>query len=71
MHQVFPHIIADYTSKKLKLDSPATFRDLSKPIGMQLKKFFFVVAMEHVCSNSELKKLNFSCREYFRFYMYS
>ena len=32
-YPVFPWVIADYTSKKLKLDDPATFRDLSKPIG--------------------------------------
>lgn len=31
--QVFPHVIADFKSKKLQLDNPATFRDLSKPIG--------------------------------------
>jgi factor associated with neutral sphingomyelinase activation len=32
-YPVFPHIIADFTSKTLKLDQPSTFRDLSKPIG--------------------------------------
>eukprot|EP00981_Chlorochromonas_danica_P013349 scaffold6207_cov189-Ochromonas_danica.AAC.5 len=32
-YPVFPHIIQDYSSKKLNLDNPATFRDLSKPIG--------------------------------------
>lgn len=26
-------LVSDYTSKKLDLDNPATFRDLSKPIG--------------------------------------
>ena len=31
--QVFPHIIADFKSRKLNLNSPSTFRDLSKPIG--------------------------------------
>lgn len=31
--QVFPHVIADFSSKKLDLESAATFRDLSKPIG--------------------------------------
>jgi factor associated with neutral sphingomyelinase activation len=25
--------VSDYSSKKLDLDNPATFRDLSKPIG--------------------------------------
>eukprot|EP00051_Salpingoeca_urceolata_P022257 m.358163 g.358163 ORF g.358163 m.358163 type:complete len:945 (-) comp19945_c1_seq18:166-3000(-) len=32
-YPVFPWVIADYTSDKLDLDDPATFRDLSKPIG--------------------------------------
>eukprot|EP00850_Spirogloea_muscicola_P008241 SM000043S15869 [mRNA] locus=s43:763446:778532:+ [translate_table: standard] len=34
-YPVFPWVIADYTSKELDLDNPATFRDLSKPIGAQ------------------------------------
>lgn len=33
-YPVFPWIIADYTSKELDLDNPATFRDLSKPVGV-------------------------------------
>ena len=32
-YPVFPWIIADYTSEELDLTDPATFRDLSKPIG--------------------------------------
>eukprot|EP00049_Salpingoeca_infusionum_P016595 m.341280 g.341280 ORF g.341280 m.341280 type:complete len:3305 (+) comp16111_c0_seq3:237-10151(+) len=32
-YPVFPWIIADYTSATLNLDNPATFRDLSKPVG--------------------------------------
>jgi len=32
-YPVFPWIIADYTSRELDLNNPATFRDLSKPIG--------------------------------------
>ena len=32
-YPVFPWVIADYTSHELDLDSPATFRDLSKPMG--------------------------------------
>jgi factor associated with neutral sphingomyelinase activation len=32
-YPVFPHIIADYSSLSLDLDNPATFRDLSKPLG--------------------------------------
>ena len=30
---VFPWVLADYTSPTLDLHSPASFRDLSKPIG--------------------------------------
>ncbi|XP_022082216.1 protein FAN-like isoform X2 [Acanthaster planci] len=32
-YPVFPWIIADYTSEELDLANPATFRDLSKPVG--------------------------------------
>ncbi|KAK9837038.1 hypothetical protein WJX84_000368 [Apatococcus fuscideae] len=32
-YPVFPWVIADYTSEALDLSSPATFRDLSKPVG--------------------------------------
>ena len=32
-YPVFPWIIADYTSEKLDFNNPATFRDLSKPMG--------------------------------------
>ena len=31
--QVFPWVIADYSSPTLDLSDPATFRDLSRPIG--------------------------------------
>jgi hypothetical protein len=34
-YPVFPWIIADYTSEELDLKNPATFRDLSKPVGCQ------------------------------------
>jgi hypothetical protein len=34
-YPVFPWILADYTSEELNLDDPATFRDLSKPMGVQ------------------------------------
>jgi hypothetical protein len=34
-YPVFPWIIADYTSEDLDLQDPATFRDLSKPMGAQ------------------------------------
>lgn len=32
-YPVFPWVVADYTSKTLDLENPATFRDLTKPIG--------------------------------------
>nr|XP_020480680.1 protein FAN [Monopterus albus] len=32
-YPVFPWVIADYTGTKLDLTNPATFRDLSKPVG--------------------------------------
>ncbi|KAI8632850.1 beige/BEACH domain-containing protein [Xylariaceae sp. FL1651] len=34
-YPVFPWILADYTSDDLNLEDPATFRDLSKPMGAQ------------------------------------
>ena len=42
-YPVFPWIVADYTSETLDLNNPASFRDLSKPIGAlsdsRLKEF--------------------------------
>ncbi|CAL9068126.1 unnamed protein product [Musa banksii] len=42
-YPVFPWILADYSSKTLDLEDPATYRDLSKPVGAlnpeRLKKF--------------------------------
>ncbi|KAK7734740.1 Beige protein-like 1 [Cytospora paraplurivora] len=34
-YPVFPWVIADYTSDELDLTNPASFRDLSKPMGAQ------------------------------------
>ncbi|KAI0837982.1 beach-domain-containing protein [Hypoxylon sp. FL0890] len=34
-YPVFPWVLADYTSDELDLNDPATFRDLSKPMGAQ------------------------------------
>lgn len=36
-YPVFPWVLADYTSEELDLNDPATFRDLSKPMGAQKK----------------------------------
>lgn len=32
-YPVFPWVLADYTSDELDLNNPASFRDLSKPMG--------------------------------------
>ncbi|CAG8445955.1 14997_t:CDS:10 [Cetraspora pellucida] len=37
-YPVFPWILADYTSEDLDLSNPATFRDLSKPMGAQTEE---------------------------------
>ncbi|XP_072293692.1 WD repeat- and FYVE domain-containing protein 4 [Eucyclogobius newberryi] len=37
-YPVFPWILADYESETLDLASPASFRDLSKPMGAQTEK---------------------------------
>lgn len=34
-YPVFPWVISDYTSSELDLNNPASFRDLSKPMGTQ------------------------------------
>lgn len=35
---MFPWILSDYESEKLDLTDPKSFRDLSKPIGVQNEK---------------------------------
>ncbi|KAG9341101.1 hypothetical protein JZ751_019855 [Albula glossodonta] len=37
-YPVFPWVLADYDSETLDLSNPATFRDLSKPMGAQTDK---------------------------------
>lgn len=37
-YPVFPWVIADYESEELDLKDPATFRDLSKPMGAQSRR---------------------------------
>ncbi|XP_070696577.1 WD repeat- and FYVE domain-containing protein 4 [Pempheris klunzingeri] len=37
-YPVFPWVLADYQSETLDLSNPATFRDLSKPMGAQTEK---------------------------------
>lgn len=31
----FPWVVVDYESEELDLDNPATFRDFTKPVGIQ------------------------------------
>lgn len=47
-YPVFPWIISDYTSDALDFDNPATYRDLSKPIGaLNPERFeFFMMRYE-------------------------
>ena len=33
-YPVFPWVLVDYTSEELRLDDPAAYRDLSKPVGV-------------------------------------
>ena len=37
-YPVFPWVLADYTSEALDLHDPATFRDLSRPMGAQTEE---------------------------------
>ncbi|XP_033955876.1 WD repeat- and FYVE domain-containing protein 4 isoform X1 [Pseudochaenichthys georgianus] len=37
-YPVFPWVLADYQSETIDLSNPATFRDLSKPMGAQTEK---------------------------------
>ncbi|EGX96479.1 beige/BEACH domain-containing protein [Cordyceps militaris CM01] len=37
-YPVFPWVLADFTSEELDLNNPATFRDLSKPMGAQTQE---------------------------------
>lgn len=37
-YPVFPWVLADYTSPSLDLNAPATYRDLSKPVGALSEK---------------------------------
>ncbi|CAH1391564.1 unnamed protein product [Nezara viridula] len=39
-YPIFPWVVSDYTSPKLDLDNPRSFRDLTKPIGaLNLERF--------------------------------
>ncbi|XP_061692384.1 WD repeat- and FYVE domain-containing protein 4 isoform X2 [Syngnathoides biaculeatus] len=53
-YPVFPWVLADYKSETLDLSDPATFRDLSKPMGAQteIRKQMFIQRYDEV-ENSE------------------
>ncbi|XP_047459291.1 WD repeat- and FYVE domain-containing protein 4 isoform X2 [Mugil cephalus] len=54
-YPVFPWVLADYQSETLDLSSPATFRDLSKPMGAQTekRKQMFIQRYEEVENEGE------------------
>ncbi|CAJ1067579.1 WD repeat- and FYVE domain-containing protein 4 isoform X1 [Xyrichtys novacula] len=54
-YPVFPWVIADYQSETLDLSNPATFRDLSKPMGAQTekRKQMFIQRYEEVENTEE------------------
>ncbi|XP_072247156.1 WD repeat- and FYVE domain-containing protein 4 isoform X1 [Leuresthes tenuis] len=61
-YPVFPWVLADYQSEMLDLSNPATFRDLSKPMGAQTekRKQMFIQRYEEV-ENNEGEDLSARC----------
>lgn len=50
-YPVFPWVLADYTSEKLDLSSPTSFRNLSKPVGaLNDKRFEVAFLINHFTS---------------------
>lgn len=37
-YPIFPWVLSDYSSERLNLADPASFRDLSRPMGAQLEE---------------------------------
>ncbi|XP_041866182.1 WD repeat- and FYVE domain-containing protein 4 isoform X2 [Melanotaenia boesemani] len=54
-YPVFPWVLADYQSEIIDLSNPATFRDLSKPMGAQTekRKQMFIQRYEEVDNNED------------------
>ncbi|XP_023139483.2 WD repeat- and FYVE domain-containing protein 4 isoform X3 [Amphiprion ocellaris] len=54
-YPVFPWVLADYHSETLDLSNPASFRDLSKPMGAQTekRKQMFIQRYEEVDNNED------------------
>ncbi|XP_008289614.1 WD repeat- and FYVE domain-containing protein 4 isoform X2 [Stegastes partitus] len=61
-YPVFPWVLADYQSETLDLSNPASFRDLSKPMGAQTekRKQMFIQRYEEV-ENNEDEDLSARC----------
>uniref|UniRef100_A0A8C4GFJ4 WDFY family member 4 n=1 Tax=Dicentrarchus labrax TaxID=13489 RepID=A0A8C4GFJ4_DICLA len=61
-YPVYPWVLADYQSETLNLSNPATFRDLSKPMGAQTEKRrqMFIQRYEEV-GNIEGEDLSARC----------
>ena len=55
-YPVFPWVIADYTSTELDLTNPASFRDLSKPMGALTP-----ARAEQVCCSFLFASVLFAC----------
>nr|XP_057914861.1 WD repeat- and FYVE domain-containing protein 4 isoform X2 [Doryrhamphus excisus] len=62
-YPVFPWVLADYKSETLDLSNPATFRDLSKPMGAQTekRKQMFIQRYEEVESSGGEGDLSARC----------
>ncbi|XP_040905708.1 WD repeat- and FYVE domain-containing protein 4 isoform X2 [Toxotes jaculatrix] len=62
-YPVFPWVLADYQSETLDLSNPATFRDLSKPMGAQTekRKQMFIQRYEEVENSGGEEDLSARC----------
>ncbi|XP_053730843.1 WD repeat- and FYVE domain-containing protein 4 isoform X2 [Synchiropus splendidus] len=62
-YPVFPWVLADYHSETLDLSNPATFRDLSKPMGAQTekRKLMFTRRYEDMANSAEEGDLPAPC----------
>ncbi|KAJ5077128.1 beige/beach-related [Anaeramoeba ignava] len=57
-YPIFPWIISDYESKKINLNNPKTFRDLSKPMGYLNNKI--IIHFEKYQKNEKEKEFQFN-----------
>uniref|UniRef100_A0A3B5BGB8 WDFY family member 4 n=1 Tax=Stegastes partitus TaxID=144197 RepID=A0A3B5BGB8_9TELE len=64
-YPVFPWVLADYQSETLDLSNPASFRDLSKPMGAQTekRKQMFIQRYEEVENNEDEARCHY-CTHY-------